>query len=156
MISILTICCCFLFLFFTKIRWMLESLSLSTWTPLHTLLTTQLQWPGLSTLSCVQEQQEHVQAHMQAQLALHKRSYLASHYLCATHCTSLHTFTKYQMNGQVRKIPPVEVLLLPVFAPPVKYNPEFSLTLLFSFPALTSKIISLNTHWHFLRILNTI
>lgn len=121
----------------------------------HTL-TTQLQWPGLSTLSCVQEQQEHVQAHMQAQLALHKRSYLASHYLCATHCTSLHTFTKYQMNGQVRKIPPVEVLLLPVFAPPVKYNPEFSLTLLFSFPALTSKIISLNTHSHFLRILNTI
>lgn len=40
---------------------------------------------------------------------------------------------------KVREIPHVEVLLLSVFAPPVKYSPEFSLTSLLLISCLNFK-----------------
>lgn len=95
-----------------------------------------------------------------------KKVHHASCNLHAAHCTplcALHTAWKYQINvisGSGKHLH-VEVILWPVFAPPVKYSPEFSLTLLLLVSCLNFKDREMKknpylTPWHFSRTLNTI
>lgn len=57
-------------------------------------------------------------------------------FFCALH---KNTERMTQEHFMVRKIPHVEVVLLPVFAPPLKHRPEFSLTSLLLISCLNFK-----------------